>query len=278
MKDNNLISYLKEALLLESEQYKLTQICTRLQKIIDEEKRKILSENLSDYIHVANTPALLPNYNNVEKRLVRIGRIILFFFSLLMLIGIFSKDCNLLEDGKVFDYVILFIMLVSGILFVLCGKSLRNTRVSSTLNKIETQQRQERAAGESCLAEAKGKNAIVRNNMTYLQHELDENRKKLKKTSIALFNHYNTDLIHPIYRNFYCISKIFYLLDTGIVDKLEGVDGAYSQLRLDCIIDNQSIHNYLNSEILAQNYLMNKEISKTNDSIKQLEMQIRQYG
>lgn len=75
---------------------------------------------------------------------------------------------------------------------------------------------------------------------------------------------YSYNIIHKNYRNFYGMSKIYQLLDTGICDSLTGVTGAYSQMRTDQIIDNQEVNNELQKKILVSNQMMCTAMSQTN--------------
>ena len=81
---------------------------------------------------------------------------------------------------------------------------------------------------------------------------------------------YACGIIHPNYRNFYCISKIYELLDTGICDSLHGVNGAYSQLRMDQIIDNQKLMISNQQKLLASNYMLYDSMCKTNALVAQV--------
>ena len=76
------------------------------------------------------------------------------------------------------------------------------------------------------------------------------------------------------YRNFYGMSKIYQLLDTGICDSLTGVTGAYSQMRTDQIIDNQEVNNELQKKILASNQMMCAAMAQTNRMLERISTQI----
>ena len=89
---------------------------------------------------------------------------------------------------------------------------------------------------------------------------------------------YEHNIIHKNYRNFYGVSKIYYLLDTGICDTLTGVEGAYSQMRMDQIIDNQKISIELQKELLNTNQMMYSAINRTNSLLEGINTQINELN
>ena len=93
---------------------------------------------------------------------------------------------------------------------------------------------------------------------------MQEERKR------ALDYLYSETNIHTNYRNLYSISKIYELIDTGICDKLTGVDGAYSQMKIDEIIDNQKISISLQEKAIRQNAMMYAAIQETNNALQDL--------
>lgn len=94
---------------------------------------------------------------------------------------------------------------------------------------------------------------------------LNEFEEHLTKKNETLQTMYEYNIIHRNYRNFYGVSKIYHLLDTGICNSLTGVEGAYSQMRTDQIIDNQKISIQLQKELLTMNQMMYKAITQTNN-------------
>ena len=96
----------------------------------------------------------------------------------------------------------------------------------------------------------------------------------IKEKNSILQKLYSYNIIHKNYRNFYGMSKIYQLLDTGICDSLTGVTGAYSQMRTDQIIDNQEVNNELQKKILASNQMMCAAMAQTNRMLERISTQI----
>lgn len=96
----------------------------------------------------------------------------------------------------------------------------------------------------------------------------------IKEKNSILQKLYSYNIIHKNYRNFYGMSKIYQLLDTGICDSLTGVTGAYSQMRMDQIIDNQEVNNELQKKILVSNQMMCAAMSQTNRMLERISTQI----
>ena len=96
----------------------------------------------------------------------------------------------------------------------------------------------------------------------------------IKEKNSILQKLYSYNIIHKNYRNFYGMSKIYQLLDTGICDSLTGVTGAYSQMRTDQIIDNQEVNNELQKKILVSNQMMCTAMSQTNRMLERISTQI----
>ena len=63
------------------------------------------------------------------------------------------------------------------------------------------------------------------------------------------------------------------MIDTGICDSLKGVDGVYSQMRFDQIIDNQKLNIKVQRDILATNRMMYLAITQTDNMLKGISRQ-----
>ncbi len=111
-----------------------------------------------------------------------------------------------------------------------------------------------------------------------MENIIKDLQSRLNNKSAILQSMYNCDIIHRSYRNFYGISKIYHLLDTGICDELTGVNGTYSQMRVDMIIDNQKITHQLLNDIKAQNQMMYSAIMQTNRMLDNMTHQIYVQG
>ena len=83
----------------------------------------------------------------------------------------------------------------------------------------------------------------------------------------ALRKIYSCGILHENYRNFYCVAKIYELLDTGICDGLYGVNGAYSQMRLSQVIDAQKISIQQQRELINTNRMMYNSLQESNQML-----------
>jgi len=100
-----------------------------------------------------------------------------------------------------------------------------------------------------------------------LQFQLTKLQPYLKEKEENRERMYSCNILHPKYRNFYCTGKIYDLLDTGICNGLTEVEGAYSQMRTDVIIDNQHITHDILNRIAVQNQMLYNAITQTNHRV-----------
>ncbi len=159
--------------------------------------------------------------------------------------------------------------------FFLIGIGIEDLKNINNVKEENARKRQEAIDNaDRQLESIKKRNKDLKATCTQLEAAIREFEKFLSEKKQALQHMYDCDIIHRSYRNFYGISKIFHLLDTGICDSLTGVNGAYSQMRTDQIIDNQKISIELQKSLLATNQMMYSAINRTNDLIGKMNQQI----
>lgn len=253
MVDKMLLSYVNQMYILESELYSLCQIKNSLENERTVQMNRIQDEKFS---------YSLPRHSNTNIGEYVKGTLVLFLGILVVGGGYVQPE----EMAKIVIYIIGGYILLSGIA-ILGGV------VSEDLADSKRQQdmiEKEEARQKKILRE----NNKIRINCKKLTEGIQVIDAHIKEKNSILQKLYSYNIIHKNYRNFYGMSKIYQLLDTGICDSLTGVDGAYSQMRTDQIIDNQEVNNELQKKILASNQMMCAAMAQTNRMLERISTQI----
>lgn len=262
MVDQTLLNYLEQVYALESDRYTIAQMIDRLKQESSLKRSQIQQEILQESYE--STKTIDTSLNARERKWVNSGIEIMVFS--LIIFFIIIKVASRPSKGIIWC-IVFFIV---GIILTKVGDSIRNSRVQ----------------GEEYLKDKASDNAQTQLNNVKKQNneiraicaKIEEKIKELddiqaEKTRV-LQQMYDCDIIHRSYRNFYGVSKIYHLLDTGICDSLTGVNGAYSQMRTDQIIDTQKISNQIQNELLATNRMMYDAVNRTNHLLGSMTQQM----
>lgn len=253
MVDKMLLSYVNQMYILESELYSLRQIKSSLENERAVQMNRIQDEKFS---------YSLPRHSNTNIGEYVKGTLVLFLGILVVGGGYVQPE----EMAKIVIYIIGGYILLSGI-------AILGGAVSEDLADSKRQQdmiEKEEARQKKIIRE----NNKIRINCKKLTEGIQAIDARIKEKNSILQKLYSYNIIHKNYRNFYGMSKIYQLLDTGICDSLTGVDGAYSQMRTDQIIDNQEVNNELQKKILVSNQMMCTAMSQTNRMLERISTQI----
>ena len=253
MVDKMLLSYVNQMYILESELYSLCQIKSSLENERTVQMNRIQDEKFS---------YSLPRHSNTNIGEYVKGTLVLFWGILVVGGGYVQPE----EMAKIVIYIIGGYILLSGI-------AILGGAVSEDLADSKRQQdmiEKEEARQKKILRE----NNKIRINCKKLTEGIQVIDAHIKEKNSILQKLYSYNIIHKNYRNFYGMSKIYQLLDTGICDSLTGVTGAYSQMRTDQIIDNQEVNNELQKKILVSNQMMCTAMSQTNRMLERISTQI----
>lgn len=253
MVDKMLLSYVNQMYILESELYSLCQIKSSLENERTVQMNRIQDEKFS---------YSLPRHSNTNIGEYVKGTLVLFLGILVVGGGYVQPE----EMAKIVIYIIGGYILLSGI-------AILGGAVSEDLADSKRQQdmiEKEEARQKKILRE----NNKIRINCKKLTEGIQVIDAHIKEKNNILQKLYSYNIIHKNYRNFYGMSKIYQLLDTGICDSLTGVTGAYSQMRTDQIIDNQEVNNELQKKILVSNQMMCTAMSQTNRMLERISTQI----
>ena len=253
MVDKMLLSYVNQMYILESELYSLCQIKSSLENERTVQMNRIQDEKFS---------YSLPRHSNTNIGEYVKGTLVLFLGILVVGGGYVQPE----EMAKIVIYIIGGYILLSGI-------AILGGAVSEDLADSKRQQdmiEKEEARQKKIIRE----NNKIRINCKKLTESIQAIDARIKEKNSILQKLYSYNIIHKNYRNFYGMSKIYQLLDTGICDSLTGVDGAYSQMRTDQIIDNQEVNNELQKKILVSNQMMCTAMSQTNRMLERISTQI----
>lgn len=253
MVDKMLLSYVNQMYILESELYSLRQIKSSLENERAVQMNRIQDEKFS---------YSLPRHSNTNIGEYVKGALVLFLGILVVGGGYVQPE----EMAKIVIYIIGGYILLSGI--AILGGALSEDLADSKRqqNMIE----KEEARQKKIIRE----NNKIRINCKKLTEGIQSIDAHIKEKNSILQKLYSYNIIHKNYRNFYGMSKIYQLLDTGICDSLTGVNGAYSQMRTDQIIDNQEVNNELQKKILASNQMMCAAMAQTNRMLERISTQI----
>ena len=253
MVDKMLLSYVNQMYILESELYSLRQIKSSLENERAVQMNRIQDEKFS---------YSLPRHSNTNIGEYVKGTLVLFLGILVVGGGYVQPE----EMAKIVIYIIGGYILLSGI-------AILGDAVSEDLADSKRQQdmiEKEEARQKKIIRE----NNKIRINCKKLTEGIQVIDAHIKDKNSILQKLYSYNIIHKNYRNFYGMSKIYQLLDTGICDSLTGVTGAYSQMRTDQIIDNQEVNNELQKKILASNQMMCAAMAQTNRMLERISTQI----
>ena len=253
MVDKMLLSYVNQMYILESELYSLCQIKSSLENERTVQMNRIQDEKFS---------YSLPRHSNTNIGEYVKGTLVLFLGILVVGGGYVQPE----EMAKIVIYIIGGYILLSGI-------AILGGAVSEDLADSKRQQdmiEKEEARQKKILRE----NNKIRINCKKLTEGIQVIDAHIKEKNSILQKLYSYNIIHKNYRNFYGMSKIYQLLDTGICDSLTGLTGAYSQMRTDQIIDNQEVNNELQKKILVSNQMMCTAMSQTNRMLERISTQI----
>lgn len=248
-----LLSYVNQMYILESELYSLRQIKSSLENERAVQMNRIQDEKFS---------YSLPRHSNTNIGEYVKGTLVLFLGILVVGGGYVQPE----EMAKIVIYIIGGYILLSGI-------AILGDAVSEDLADSKRQQdmiEKEEVRQKKIIRE----NNKIRINCKKLTEGIQVIDAHIKEKNSILQKLYSYNIIHKNYRNFYGMSKIYQLLDTGICDSLTGVTGAYSQMRTDQIIDNQEVNNELQKKILASNQMMCAAMAQTNRMLERISTQI----
>ena len=248
MRDNStLLDYVEQLYRLESERYTLIQVVDKLRLLYQQKRNLIISNNY--IVEDTYAPKEDESGDGTKIKLV-IG---LICIALGIMVGF-------IQFGS--GYEILFCLIGLGVIIHSMKK----------LGNINEKRRQNEESRQKALRNARRRAEEIRNQNEVnekicknIEKVLNEYEEHLEKKNETLQTMYEYNIIHRNYRNFYGVSKIYHLLDTGICNSLTGVEGAYSQMRTDQIIDNQNISIQLQKELCTTNQMMYKAITQTND-------------
>ena len=255
MVDKMLLSYVNQMYILESELYSLCQIKSSLENERTVQMNRIQDEKFS---------YSLPQYSNTNIWEYVKGTLLLFPGILFIGTG-FS-----IYDEESF-YKVIFIVIGGYILLAGIGKIIGAASEDIAVSKRQQDMIEKEEARQKKIIRENNK---IRINCKKLTEGIQAIDAHIKEKNSILQKLYSYNIIHKNYRNFYGMSKIYQLLDTGICDSLTGVNGAYSQMRTDQIIDNQKVNNELQKKILASNQMMCAAMAQTNRMLERISTQI----
>lgn len=263
MVDKILLDYTRQLYVLEEQKYTLMQMINELKESVNRRKSMLQEEN----VVTTNNNLIQPvQVQNTTGSKVAIG------------FGIFFLLIGLSEDSGI------PFLVIAAILF-LCGfSSMYYTSKSNEemRMRIENENREKIRKSEELarnrLIEIRKNNSEINSFCSDVMNKVKELEVILTKKNEVLAKLYAFDIIHWNYRNLYGISKIYYLLDTGICDTLTGVNGAYSQMRTDQIIDNQRISIELQQRLLVTNQMMYNAINRTNNLLQSINSKQTDYS
>lgn len=267
MADRVLLNYVEQVYTLECEQYTLTQMINILKSECLKKKNQLQVEQIienSDYTKEINS-----ELEGGEKISVVLGVIVILLTIFIFIYGLSVYE-EYSDSSNTFSFTATGMMLLIGIALYKFGINMRDSRVQSAYNKKDEAYKH----AQSQLNDIKKHNSEIRIACAKIENNINELEGMQSSKKSALQYMYDYDIIHKSYRNFYGISKIYHLLDTGICTSLTGVNGAYSQMRTDQIIDNQKISIELQKSLLATNHMMYNAITKTNDLLGTMNQQM----
>ena len=253
MVEKVLLDYVEQVYMLESERYTLEKIIEEL-KSVNERHRLQLENRKKDYNY----------YSGMYDKGAGNGEGMVAILAIC--VGIFIGIIGIVAWDSAFANKCLAIVLLYVALWLISYAVEFWKKMKKKKEKMEEVSVRIANLGTECT----GIEIVISN----LEKEINDYEKLEVEKNKVLHYVYEPNIIHKNYRNFYGISKIYYLLDTGICDTLTGVDGAYSQMRMDQIIDNQKISIELQKELLTTNQMMYSAINRTNNLLEGINTQI----
>lgn len=255
MADKTILNYVEQLYILESEQYTLEEMINSLKSQCANKKKQLQQESVSNNFDYAYWEQY-----GTKQSFITVGVVILVIGLIFLMYGL-SVYTNYSDSSNMFSFTMTFLMCFVGVVMCALGVHTRDVKMQ------EAEQKKQEADNKVIveLNKIKSHNKEINDICYKLENTIRELERQLLEKKKSLECMYNCDIIHKSYRNFYGISKIFHLLDTGICSSLTGVDGAYSQMRTDQIIDNQKISISIQKELLATNQMMYSAINRTND-------------
>lgn len=250
MADNVLLEYTKQVYTLESELYTLNQMREATNNGIMMNQNSIKKEECNGYFSDLSggyDRSFLSFLGGIPLLLIGV------YFIVVLIYGIILHDTSgwwlvlLLGLGSLWAGIYLtYFKYFRDVFFKIKVKKEKKNRIAAEIEKIHN------------------KNMECQDNIEKLNDTKAKLNGYISEKEKALKTIYDYNIIHPSYRNFYGISKIYHLLDTGICEELTGINGAYSQMRLDQIIDNQRINIGIQQQILESNHMLYRAVANTN--------------
>lgn len=256
MAEKILLDYVEQVYTLESEHYTLEKIIEKLQTIQERSKKELERTN-NEYIFLSRQYNEI-SYNEDGKT----EKVVIY-------LGIFFIIIGWLAEDK-FIATVWYLLALAILALGICSYKNMKEEAGELKYEMDIQMSKMEAVNREC--------AKIKKKIFELQAEINDlERLKLEKNKV-LNQLYEVNIIHKTYRNFYGISKIYHVLDTGICDTLTGINGAYSQIRMDQIIDNQRISIELQKELLTTNQMMYVAINRTNSLLDGISTKISELS
>ncbi|MBQ9140550.1 MAG: DUF2892 domain-containing protein [Lachnospiraceae bacterium] len=249
-----LLKYVENVYVLELEQFTLLQIVNKLKQERSWKMNQIQKETVDRSYEYGIGMSQEISTTGAK---VRIG------------IGIFF----LIAGITTFDWASIVLFGVIAVVLIGWGAFTiweANDIISSNARKYQ----EAKDKADTQLANIKKNNTNIKKICGQLDILIDEFEKRLETKKRTLQQMYDTNIVHNTYRNLYSMSKIYHVLDTGICNTLTGVEGAYSQIRVNEIIDNQHITIDLLRGIQETNQRMYGAITKTNELLGNMNQQM----
>ena len=267
MADQTLLNYIEQVYTLESEQYTLGQMIDTLKRECSTKRNQLQEEVL--IVDYDTSKTIDTKYQGSEKTNVAWGTVLILLGFYGFVAGIVTgKDYPASEvAGGMIVFIVIFI---AGILLFKRGDNAKEERLQAEKNKQDDKYE----LAQSRLNNVKKQNEGIRAICAAMEEKIKELEIMQSNKKSTLQSMYDFDILHKSYRNLYGVSKIFHLLDTGICETLTGVDGAYSQMRTDQIIDNQKISIKLQNDLVTTNRMMYNAVNRTNELLGTMNQQM----
>lgn len=251
MVDRVLLKYLRQMYELESELYTLTRTIYVIQRPYYRNKHQLRSELFEEreYHNIVCT-----KLKGKEKLFVILGVFFIIFNTVGLIYGIYDYR-EFSFESNLFSFTIMGVFLLLGIILFRAGKKARYHRVKETYISNERFYKSESER-------IRKHNEEIHKAYEELDKIISDLYSLRTQKEHALRHMYSYNIVHQNYRNFYGISKLYHLLDTGICSTLDGRDGAYARMESEEIIENADIESH--KECIAKNHMMKKAVSNTN--------------
>ncbi len=254
MCDRVLLNYVRDMFQMEKEYYTMEKVKEKYESDYKAKSRQLISLT-------QETNMVIPE---VDIKLVGFGYYLAVFFGVICIIEGWANLYNLF-------YAICCIILGLFLLSIGIDKI-------KEVKKYNERQEYSRDYAIKTLEEAESKRKSEKKKVEDICYELQCQLTKLqpyiKEKEENRERMYSCNIIHRDYCNFYCMGKIYHLLDTGRCNKLTEWDGAYSQMKADEIIDNQHITHDILNRIAVQNQMLYNAITQTNHRVDNISRQM----